>query len=81
MMPPDVAAALAAERRGALMAEASRRRARADLALHRRLARNAAPPVEAPSPWKRLVAAWRLRAALRAAGPPAPPRDCSTIAS
>ncbi|HVM66718.1 MAG TPA: hypothetical protein VMU14_17750 [Acidimicrobiales bacterium] len=76
MMQPDIAAALAAEHRAALLAEACRRRARADLAMHRHITRYAVP--RRPRIVGRLIT-WPLRPLLRAPGHPMVPFDCSTL--
>jgi hypothetical protein len=77
MMQPDITAALAAEHRAMLLAEACRRRARADVALRRRATRFAAS--RSPRVVGRLIA-WPLRPLLRAPGHPALSYDCSTLA-
>jgi hypothetical protein len=75
MMQPDITAALAAEHRAALLAEACRRRARADVAMYRRVSRHVAS--RPPRIVGRLIV-WPLRPLLRAPGHPVLPYDCST---
>ena len=76
MMHPDITAALAAEHRATLLAEACRRRAPADLAMHRRLTQYAVP--RRPRIVGRLIP-WPLRPLLRAPVHPVVPFDCSTL--
>jgi hypothetical protein len=78
MMPPDVAAALGAERRAAMVAEASRRRLAADLALYRRLSRPPAGPVRLAARAPRLAALWRVWPAFRGPSRSLPACDCCT---
>ena len=78
MMPPDVAAALGAERRAAMLAEASRRRLAADLALSRRLSRHLASPVRLAARAPRLAVLWRARPAFRGPSRSLPACECCT---
>jgi hypothetical protein len=76
-MPPDVAAALGAERRAAMLAEATRRRLVADLALSRRLSRHLASPVRLAARAPRLAALWAWPA-FRGPSRSLPACDCCT---
>jgi hypothetical protein len=76
MMHPDIAAALAAERRADMLAAASRHRARAEAARVRGPIRHDA------SRSARLVGrliAWPPRPLWRAPAPPLPPCGCPTL--
>ncbi len=80
LMHPDVTAALAAERRSAMVAEASRRRLAADLALCRRLSRGPASPLRLASRAPRLAALLRASPAFRAPNRSLPLCDGGTAA-